>query len=253
MRAAIKAVTPRRYRQAVRRYALGIARLIYRGSRVECPCCGGTFRKFAPFAGKNAQCPGCGSLARHRLLMLHLRERYPRAGHERVLHFAPEPSVQNWLRKLPDVEYTSADLDSPLATVHTDITAIPYPERSFDLILCIHVLEHVEDDGAAIRELFRVLKPGGLAIVQVPITTDRTFEDPSITDPGERARAFGQFDHVRRCGSDYPARLETVGFEIEEVDFADGLDADRRARYVVDRGEVFYLCRRPEAGPVEAG
>ena len=235
----------------LRRAALRVAGVAYAGSGVTCPCCGDSFRRLAPFKGRpNEQCPACGSLARHRALFVFLSNELALADRTaRVLHFAPERALQQWLSSLPRLEYLSADLESPLALVRMDITDIPYSDARFDLIICSHVLEHVADDQRAIRKLYRVLVGGSEAIVQVPIRGEQTFEDPSVIAPRERARAFGQYDHVRIPGRDYVDRLAAAGFFVEERDIAREVDEETRARHALKPGELFYRCRKPtEAG-----
>ena len=137
---------------------------------------------------------------------------------KRVLHVGPngpEYMISRLLQRVPSLEYVGADLDSRRAPVRMDIRSIDYPDDFFDVILCSHVLEHVDEDRKAIAEFFRILDPGGWAILQVPITAENTVEDTSVSDPEERARRFGQFDHVRRYGKDYKDRLEEVGFVVE--------------------------------------
>ena len=231
-----------RYRvAALRRYRL----LRLRGDAVECPCCGGTFRAFMPGRdGNNPICPRCGAHARHRALWLYLHERTNLFSEElSLLHFAPEYALRR-LSTLPNVRYLSADLDAPDVMEHFDIAAIPHPDDTFDAILCIHVLEHVPDDRAAMRELARVLKPGGWAIVMVPIALDRpeTHEDPSITDPAERERAYWQADHVRLYGADFPRRLREAGFEVNVDPWVRELDPQVRTRYGLFAQEDIYVC-----------
>ncbi|HEY2599950.1 MAG TPA: class I SAM-dependent methyltransferase [Thermoleophilaceae bacterium] len=166
----------------------------------------------------NPVCPRCGAQARHRALWLYLHGRtdlFTRKG-LRVLHFAPERALGGALAAAPGLHYVSADLEDPAAMEHFDITAIPHEDGSFDVILCIHVLEHVEDDRAGMRELRRILSPDGFAIVLVPLDLSReqTYEDPTITAPAERERAFWQTDHVRLYGQDFPERLKEAGFQV---------------------------------------
>lgn len=165
----------------------------------------------------------------------------------RVLHVAPERCLSERLRLLPDVKYTAGDkftpgYDYPRGTMDLDITALPFGDDSFDLILCSHVLEHVPDDRTAMRELFRVLAPGGMAIVMVPIDLDRpvTDEDPTVTDPKERIRRFGQFDHVRQYGRDYTARLRTAGFTVLEDPLTERLSPEEVFRFGLLRSEVVH-------------
>lgn len=123
----------------------------------------------------------------------------------RLLHVAPERCFLKRFEKLPALDYVTADLESPLAKVKMDIQRIPFPDGEFDVIFCNHILEHVDDDRRAMREMYRVMRPGGWGIMLSPVNTERetTYEDPSITDPAERERHFGQKDHLRDYGRDY--------------------------------------------------
>jgi len=221
------------------------------GEGVECPCCGGRFRRFAPYGVRprrpHAQCPGCGAMERHRLLWLYLRERTDLfARPQRLLHVAPEPVFEARLRAAPHLAYVSVDLASPRALVRADVQRLPHPDACFDAVLCHHVLEHVADDRAAMRELRRVLRPGGFALLQSPVQRrlPETVEDPAVRDPRERERLFGQHDHVRQYGADYGARLREAGFEVRAERFADALGPERSARHGVKR-ETVWLCLRP--------
>jgi SAM-dependent methyltransferase len=247
--AGLKHAVPHRYRYAARQAFLRVAAVTNAGSGVECPCCGRRFRKFARFYGANDQCPGCGALMRHRALQLLLLDRLgvaTIAGD--IVDVAPDGSVGRRLAALPGANYVSVDLDSPLADVHADIVDLPFADASFDLALCLHVLEHIADDRAAIRQLYRILRPGGTAVIQVPPSQLAvTFEDAAATTPEQRRRAFGQFDHVRICGADYAGRLEEAGFEVTLEDYVARLPHDTRRRYGLRLGEPFYLCVRPAA------
>jgi hypothetical protein len=219
-----------------------------RGDAVECPCCGGRFREFMPGRDPNNPiCPRCGAQARHRALWLYLHERTHLFEKEglRVLHFAPERALGRRLASAPGIRYLSADLEDPVAMEHFDITDIPHPDGSFDAILCIHVLEHVEDDRKAMRELCRVLAPDGFAIVLVPLDLDRaeTYEDPGITDPAERERAFWQSDHLRLYGRDFPERLREAGFDVTVDQWVRGLDPATIHRHGLFPREDMYVCK----------
>jgi SAM-dependent methyltransferase len=243
--AALKSAVPPRYKQAVRRAYLRLAAIRSAGSAVECPVCGASLRQFARFHGERDQCPRCGTLMRHRALALILRDRLrvQEWGQARVMHIGPAKAVAEWLAGQERVDYVSVDLDSPLAMVHADACDLPFEDGSFDLAVCIHVLEHIPDDRQALREMQRVLRPGGRAVLQVPPSDlAETREDPSVTDPGERERLFGQYDHVRLCGADYPERIAEAGFEVERVDYVETLDEDLRRRYGLRTGEPFDLC-----------
>lgn len=244
---AAKAAIPSRYRAAARKAFLRVSAVANAGDRVACPCCGKHVRKFARFHGANVQCPGCGALMRHRAVMLYLRDvlRLPERGGD-VLVVGPGPALGGWLRTLHGIRYVALDLDSPHATIHADIRSMPFADDSFDTILCLHVLEHVQEDTAAIRELRRVLAPGGSAVIQVPPSDlDETREDPRLKTPEERERAFGQWDHVRICGRDYGDRLVAAGFDVTEVDYVEHLDLSQRTAYGLRTGEPFFLCTKP--------
>jgi ubiquinone/menaquinone biosynthesis C-methylase UbiE len=142
--------------------------------------------------------------------------------------------------------YVAADLGASEARVQMDVQAIPFGEGSFDVVLCNHVLEHVEDDRRAMRELHRVLRPDGWAILQSPVDLrlDETYEDPTITGASAREAAFGQRDHVRVYGIDYPRRLVESGFRVTEDEFVQSLGDDLISRHALPRDERIYLCRK---------
>ena len=142
--------------------------------------------------------------------------------------------------------YTTTDLNSPLADVKADICDLPFGENEYDIILCNHVLEHIPDDTKAMQELYRVLKPGGMAILQIPQDLNRevTFEDNTITDRDERAKIFGQYDHVRVYGRDYFNKLRDIGFTVEEVDYTTLLSPQEVDRYRLAQGEILPVCRK---------
>lgn len=229
-----------------------LIRPFYWGNRVECPICGKRFRKFLPYgygvAADNRLCPNCLSLERHRLLWLFLKDKTDFfAAPLRVLHFAPEQPFQKRFRTLNNLDYITADLDSPIADLHLDVTAIDQPSEAFDVVICNHVLEHVSDVNKAFSEIKRILKPGGWAILLVPINPDvDTFEDPSVTDPKERERLFGQYDHVRQFGRDYAEVLRNAGFVVEEDRLFYELSGERRERmHLARRGEeIIYKCMK---------
>lgn len=229
-----------------------LIRPFYWGNKVTCPVCGGHFRKFLPYGyGKamdNRLCPKCLSLERHRLLWLYLKEKTGFfTDNLKVLHFAPEQPYLKRFRALKNLDYNTADLDSPIADLHLDVTNIDQPDNTYDVLICNHVLEHVDDVNKAFSEIKRVLKPGGWAILLVPINPDiDTFEDPSVTDPKERERLFGQYDHVRQFGRDYGQVLERAGFEVDADRLYYELTETQRQRMrLARRGEeLIYRCNK---------
>jgi len=230
-----------------RRVATRVLPHLYRGDAVECPCCGGRFRAFMRHNGRPARCPACLALERHRALWLYLRDDIPPG--TRILHFAPELALLRALSGRGDLDYVTADLDpSSLATVRADITAIPFEDESFDLVLCNHVLEHIEADTQAMSELRRVLRPDGRLVMQHPVDENRatSYEDPSIRTPAERREAFNQRDHVRIYGRDYYTRLESVGLDVEVVRLQDRVDAASARRFGLGNDPI-AVCRRSAA------
>jgi predicted SAM-dependent methyltransferase len=162
----------------------------------------------------------------------------------KVLHFAPEQAFYKMFRKQQNLDYTTTDLLSPLADVKADICNLPFTDNQYDVILCNHVLEHIPDDTKAMRELFRVLKPGGMAILQIPQDLNRatTFADDSITNQKERAKIFGQYDHVRIYGRDYFDKLRNIGFTVVEEDYTAKIDPELVEKYCLAKGEIIPVC-----------
>lgn len=219
---------PRTYLQSVSGIALSLAKLFLRGDQVSCGICGNNYRRFLPYgrlrARSNALCPGCLSLERHRLIQIFLSEHTDFYQKKlAVLHIAPELCFTKPFRQQHGSGYVTADLESPWADVRMDIHEMPFDDGHFDVVICNHVLEHVEHDLLALSEIHRVLKKGGWAILQVPFFSpipDKTFEDNSVTDKREREKLFGQSDHIRRYGKDYPDRIKSSGLKVREERFA---------------------------------
>jgi SAM-dependent methyltransferase len=244
--------------------------MMYFGNLFRCPVCGARVRKLLPVGQDFAVlreldvvgggyveqdvCPVCFSSSRTRLVCYYLvRDSGLQTGTDqrRVLHFAPERAIAQWLRQLGSVRYFAADLmPEPYAyasPAKMDVTRIEFPDAEFDWVICNHVLEHVIDDGLAMRELYRVLRPGGRAILQVPISLKltRTLEDPAIREPGDRERAFGQWDHVRVYGLDYPERLRDAGFEVGVVDPVQQWGSGTVKRLRLNAREKLFIGRKP--------
>jgi SAM-dependent methyltransferase len=196
---------------------------------------------------EEAQCAHCGALERHRFLWLFLEKETDlfNGQPKKILHVAPEPCLESRLKKRLAGNYLTADLLSPRAMVKMDICDIQFPDQSFDVIYCSHVLEHVLDDKKAMREFFRVLKNNQWAILNVPITREKTFEDSSIVDPQERLKAFGQEDHVRCYGPDYAERLRDSGFTVKITQIGDLANNDEAAKMGLTpaSGEIYYCTK----------
>lgn len=242
---------PRKHLQLFSHLVLKVLSIFYKGNNVECPLCKSTFRKFLPYGRlkprKNALCPDCLTLERHRLMWLFLQNKTNFLSDQlKVLHVAPELCFIERFEALPNLEYITADIESPLAKIKMDLHDIPFEANTFDVTFCNHVMEHVEDDIRCMNELCRVLKPGGWAIIQSPIDVSRevTYEDKSITNPSEREKVFGQNDHLRVYGKDYRHRLERGGFHVTEIDYAKELDAHTRQRYSLPPQEIIYFCKK---------
>lgn len=240
---------PRKYLQRLSGPGLKLAGLFLRGKTVACPVCSRSFRKFLPYGRintrPNALCPDCLSLERHRLIWLYLKEKTTLLTRKQsLLHIAPEGCFIPRFEALHQRNYITADIESPLAKIKMDIHRMPFDDNMFDAVLCNHVLEHVTDDILAMKEISRVLKPGGFAILQVPFfhpVPERTISDPSITDRRSREKLFGQDDHVRRYGQDYPQRIAQAGLTPVENDFVNSFSAEQRHRYGLADGEIIYV------------
>lgn len=224
-----------------------ISQFTNRGNNVECPVCDSRYRKFLSYGyhkvRKNALCPKCLSLERHRLVWLYLKNKTKFFEQPmKVLHIAPEQSFEERFRKMINLDYITADLESPLADYKCDVQQMPFNENEFDVVFCNHVLEHVDDDSRAMSEILRVMKPGAFAILLVPIDFSRkqTYEDPSIVSPPERKEHFLQYDHKRLYGLDYIDRLKKNGFIIPKENFLDELSEETIRRHSLPKAEFMY-------------
>ena len=242
---------PRHYLHHVSHFFLRIFSIFMRGNQFEDPINGYTYRKLLPYGRlrprENALAPDSISLERHRLIWLYLKEKTNFfSDNLKFLHIAPEYCFIKLFKNQKNLDYTTADLNSPWADVKMDVHDIPFEDNSFDVIMCNHVLEHVQDDRKVMKEFYRVIKKGGWGIFQVPIDTnlEKTFDDPSITDPKEREKHYWQDDHVRLYGLDYGNILSEAGFEVVEDDYINTLDPKLVERYALPKGEIIYFCKK---------
>lgn len=244
---------PRPYLQLVGHWAARGLSIFYIGNKVECPVCNSKYRKFLPYgrntsSRENALCPSCLSLERHRLMALYMKRKTNfYTANLKVLHVAPEYCFIDRFEQMKNLDYITADIESPLAKVKMDIHQIPFPENTFDVAICNHVMEHVDDYILAMSELYRVLKPGGWALIQSPqdMKYEVTYEDPTITDPKEREIHFLQNDHLRLFGRNYGRELEKGGFKVTEDRFVmDELSKAEVQRYSLPGEEIVYFCQK---------
>ena len=250
-----------------------ILAFMLKGNTFTDPIDGKSFRMFLPYGygnqRNNVLSPSTLSLERHRLLWLYLqnetdffqseldsdspvtqnkriklRKDAETSSALKVLHFAPEQEFYKRFKKQTNIEYTTTDLLSPLADVKADICNLPFEDNTYDVIFCNHVLEHIPDDTKAMKEMFRVLKPGGMGIFQIPQDLSRasTFSDDTIVDQKERAKIFGQYDHVRMYGRDYFDKLRSIGFKVIEEDYTHKIAPELVEKYCLAKGEIIPVC-----------
>ncbi len=238
-------IVPRKYLIRLSYVVRLFTSVFYKGDKYYCAVCERRFRKLMPYGyGKvreNVLCPNCLSLERHRLLWLYLKEKTTFFNNQlKVMHVAPEQCFLERFRKMQNLDYTTVDLESPIADVKADIQELPFKNETFDVVICNHVLEHVADLSKALSEIKRVLKLGGYAILQVPIEMDRekTYEDLSITDPKEREKLFGQYDHVRVFGRDYPELIKKAGFLVKEDNYLNTINDEIIDEYRLTRNDM---------------
>lgn len=224
---------------------------MYRGDNFTDPIDGKNYKSFLPYGyekqRQNVLSPGTLSLERHRLMWLYLQNETDFFLDKlKVLHMAPEQSFYKRFRAMKNLDYITCDLDSPIANVKADIQNLPFEANSFDVIFCNHVLEHVDNDKKALSELYRVMKPGGWGILQVPIRyqQEKTFEDPTITDHQERIEKFGQYDHVRVYGMDYYQKLAEAGFTVEKVNLSEKLSEEEIKRFALEKNEILPVVKK---------
>ena len=236
---------PRRYLIRISIFLRPVLKIYFKGSKYTDPIDNSKYRKFLPYGygkniRKNALCPGTLSLERHRLLWLFLERNTTFFNDKlKVLHFAPEQPFYKKFKSIKNWNYITCDLNSPLADIKADICKLPFKKFEFDLIICNHVLEHIDNDFMAMEEIYRVLKKNGIGILQVPIdeSLSITFEDKTIIDPKKKSELFGQYDHVRKYGKDFYDRLKSVGFKVKKIDVQKNLSEKEIKEYCLPKYE----------------
>lgn len=226
-----------------------IRALFWRGNRRFCTVCKNHVRRFTSYGHTkrpDAKCPVCGAVERHRFTWAFFEQRTDlfSGAPKRMLHIGPEPAFESRLRSRPYLDYLTADHQDIRADCLMDITAIQFSDNEFDVILCSHVLEHVQDDLKAMRELSRVLRPSGWATILVPMLAEQTFDDPSVTDPETRAKLFGQWDHVRAYGKDFTDRLASQGLQADVIFAHDLLAGESERERKQFKSEQLFYCRK---------
>jgi len=236
---------PRTFLQRVSKPFFYLISFFYRGNNVNCPVCDSSFSNFFPYGREvreNALCTRCLSLERHRFLYIFLRDIKKTTNKNiKVLHIAPEICLIKKFQRIKNFEYVTADLDSPLADIKMDIHNMPFDDNKFDLIICNHVLEHVEDDIVALKEIKRVLKKEGYGIIMIPFyypIPEITLEDYSIKEPKEREKIFGQSDHLRKYGKDFKKRFELSGMEVELIRPENILNSEKISKYGIKNSDL---------------
>ena len=232
-------------------YLVPILKIVYSGNKYIDPIDGRGYSKFLSYGygklRKNALSPGTLSLERHRLLWLYLNNSTNLLNSKlKVLHIAPEQIFYRKFKKNIYWDYTTFDLKSPLADVNGDITNMSFNNDTFDLIICNHVLEHIIDDNSAMSEIYRVLKKDGIGILQVPIdkSLEKTYEDKTLVSKKQRAKHFGQYDHVRIYAMDYKDRLENNGFIVNLLDYTNEIQEDLLSKYGLIKGELIPIVKK---------
>ena len=271
MKKRLKKLIPLKVGILIKRILYTLRGLFYYGHRYRCPVCNHNFRTMLPGgfdlkvikemyivgAGRREQdiCPYCQSTDRDRLVFLYLKYETDFFRKQvSLLHIAPEPALYHVFKKAKNIDYHPGTkyqegfyYDNTIEVI--DLLEIPYSDNSFDWVMCNHVLEHIPDDISAMRELFRVLKPGGKAILQVPysLKLEKTYEDDRYRTPKEREEHFGQFDHVRIYGLDYPDRLRSCGFEVNIIKQSGGFKhTGNLDKYALNPKEYLFIASKPE-------
>lgn len=248
-----KSLVPEKARLSIRRSLNKTHSIFYLGNNYSCNLCGKSFRKLKSKGNReirfNAECPYCGSVERTRLLLFYLEKEttfFTKENH--LLQIAPHWQLRKIFRQLKNIHYVNGDLNPACADEQMDITAIPYPDNTFDYVICSHVLGHVPNEALAIKELHRVLKPDGTALILTLINwnSPTTYESDENKTPEQRLQAYSEPDLVRLHGADFADRLRKEGFTVDPIDYAKTLDEETNRRYSLGNGdrEIIFSCKK---------
>ena len=249
-----KRLVPEKERIHIHLFINRMTSIFYRGNTYYCNCCNRSFRKFKPKGNTlvqraNAECPYCGSLERIRNLLFYVEnETDLLTGHYRLLHFAPEWPLLPIFKKNKNLDYITADINPNVAEYPIDITNIPFPDHSFDSIICSHVLGHVKDEKKAIEELYRVLKADGVALIAslIDLKNPHTFETDEADTPRKRLQYYSEPDLLRLHGTDFGERLAQGGFRVETINYPFRLGKEMMQKYALGDGsrELIFKCTK---------
>lgn len=225
LKQCLKKIVPEKSAEKYEIMLRSILYLFYKGKRYECTVCNKKLRRFILLENGEKSCPSCGSIPRNRRLWMLLKSAFLK-DHHCVLHFSPSKSLYRLLARYPGITYTSTDISGDFAAQkHLDITRIDEPDEKYDLIICYHILEHVENDRDAILELYRILKQEGICMIQTPFKEGSVYENDAVKAPSDRKVHFGQEDHVRIYSVDgLKSRLEHNGFKVHIMAFSENED-----------------------------
>ncbi len=224
---------------------------LFFSKNVECLICGWKGYKFIPIncgnkiIYENYLCPNCDSHPRHRLLYLYLKKKLNSRKNFELLHFSPQKCLKDYISNFSNINYLSSDFKIGKEMVDENIEKLTFKNNSFDVILCIHILEHINNDKKAISELYRILKPDGFAIIDVPINYNlkKTYENTNIILPEDRAIAFGQSDHIRLYGNDFKFLLRKEKFKVKIVHFYKNFNSKEIIYYGFEKNPIYYCTK----------
>lgn len=251
LKSLFKSIIPKKFHLLIFEITAKLLHCKYKGKIKQCPCCNAWLKDFAPFSQAHSAadryCTNCLCFSRHRLLFPYLKNELDSFNIRdiKLLHIAPEKCLENIFRSNANIEYTSIDLNNKNADKLMDLTNLKFSDKAFDLIIAVHVLEHINNDLKAMKEIHRVLKPTGKAIILVPIDYQKanTYEDNNLKSYFQREKAYGQGDHMRLYGIDFSNKLVDAGFKVEAVNYAKKLSDNYIKQNYIYKDEQIFICQ----------